>query len=86
MSHGKEDEEPEGGKKNEQEEDELEGKEVDLEELSNKNGDGEIARRHSDEEDDDESDDGNGEGVGDSGEEGRPHWKSAKDELSLIHI
>ena len=45
MSHGKEDEEPEGGKKNEQEEDELEGKEEDLEELSNENGDGEIARR-----------------------------------------
>ena len=38
MSHGKEDEEPEGGKKNEQEEDELEGKEEDLEELSNENG------------------------------------------------
>ena len=43
MSHGKEDEEPEGAKKNEQEEDELEGKEEDLEEVSNENGDGEIA-------------------------------------------
>ena len=45
MSHGKEDEEPEGGKKNEQEEDELEGKEADLEEVSNKNGDGKIATK-----------------------------------------
>ena len=45
MSHGKEDEEPEGGKKNEQEEDELEGKEEDLEEVSNENGDGEIVTR-----------------------------------------
>ena len=45
MSHGKEDDEPEGGKKNEQEEDELEGKEEDLEEVSNENGDGEIVTR-----------------------------------------
>ena len=45
MSHGKEDEEPEGGKKNEQEEDELEGKREELEEVSNENGDGEIATR-----------------------------------------
>ena len=45
MSHGKEDEEPEGGKKNEQEEDELEGKEEDLEVVSNENSDGEIVTR-----------------------------------------
>ena len=45
MSHGKEDEEPEGGKKNEQEEDELESKREELEEVSNENGDGEIATR-----------------------------------------
>ena len=45
MSHGKEDEEPEGGKKNEQEEDELEGKEEDLEVVSNENSDGKIVTR-----------------------------------------